>query len=217
MVPAGSYELEEISRATGYHGIEYEVLYATTNYYRNNLYVSGPTLFSDLDLWQTQQAILSAIGTSGAKAAFKIHPSNYEDAHLHDFLRDRGFGNITVVKDEELFRDLLDRSAAVILDFPSTTLLQAVATGKPVLALTRHLPLDPEAEALLRRRAFCTGDLAEFTSFLARFLRHEEGIQLPDPSSREFLVRFGIHHPDGGVRGRVLELLSRLPVRSREK
>ena len=217
MVPAGSCELERIARGNGGSGSEYEVLYATTNYYRNNLYVSGPTLFSDHDLWQTQQAILGTIGELGVKAAFKIHPGNYEDAHIHAFLRDRGYRNITVLKEEGPFRDLLDRSAAVALDFPSTTLLQAIATGKPVFALTRHLPLDTGAEALLRKRAICTGDLAEFTSLLGRYLRHDGGLRLPDPSSREFLERFGVHHGDGGVLGRVLAVLSGLQPGTRAR
>ncbi len=75
MVPVGSYELERISQKGEDTPREYDVLYATTNYYRNNLYVSGPSLFSDTDLWRTQRSILGVLGKTkspgGLQAALR--------------------------------------------------------------------------------------------------------------------------------------------------
>ena len=217
VIPVGWYELERISRKEEDIPREYDVLYATTNYYQNNLYVSGPTLFSDTDLWRTQQTILGALGRMKVRTAFKLHSGNYEEGHIRDFIREKGLGFISVIKSERSFQDLVDHSGLVVIDFPSTTLLQAVATKKPVFVLTRHLPLTADVKNLLRKRAYCCDDLDKLLSLLERFIHEGPSIGGPDTLNQEFLERYGVYIDDGKVLERVLNILLGLPPATRSR
>ncbi|MFH1429683.1 MAG: hypothetical protein ABIH39_08070, partial [Candidatus Margulisiibacteriota bacterium] len=58
-------------------------------------------------------------------------------------------------KDECSFTDLLPLADVVVIDLPSTVLLQALTTSKPVFVYTGHLHIDDRAQKLLSRRASC--------------------------------------------------------------
>ncbi len=109
------------------------------------------------------------------------------------------------------FQELVDCSGVIVIDFPSTTLLQAIATKKPVFVLTKHLPLAAEAGRLLGKRAYCSDRRDEFLSLLERFLFEGPEPRGPDPLNREFLERYGIYRDDGKVLERVFQVLSDLP------
>ncbi|MDD1664842.1 MAG: hypothetical protein LUQ32_05765 [Methanomicrobiales archaeon] len=206
MRAVGSYELQDLAMAPSSVGSEFAVLYATTNYYGNTFYVSTPSVFLDLELWNTQQAILDLLGRSGMKTAFKLHPSAPSGGHLHEFLETRGYRNITPFKAGS-FLDLLKRSDMVVLDFPSTALLQSVAAGKPVFVLTKHLKLTDRARFLLAKRVWCDGDLAPFLAMLQGYLDGAPCEPVPDLRNTEFLERYGVHRLDGNVAGRAMEII----------
>jgi hypothetical protein len=203
----GSYELEEIAMAPPRGRLEYSVLYATTNYYGNWFYVSAPSAFLDLEFWETQKSILDLLGQSGKKTAFKLHPSQSSEENLYEFLEMRGYRNITPFKTERTFLDLLGRSETVVLDFPSTTLLQSVAAGKPVFVLTKHLKLTERALPVLGRRAWCTDDLSHFLAMLRGYLDEDIRETGPDLRDTQFLERYGVYRLDGDVAGRAVEII----------
>ena len=126
----------------------------------------------------------------------------------------RGYGNIEVAHGSaRAFTGYLDDAGIVLIDFPSTTLLQAIAAGKTVFVLTRQVPLLPEALALLRKRVYCSPDIGEFTSLVQGYLDGKTLEQDPDPSNTEFLERYGVGELDGGITGRVLGVLDELQKR----
>jgi len=213
LLPVGSFELQEISRARSSEQ-EFSVLYATTNYYENNLYVSAQSIFLDLELWKTQQAIIDLLGRSGKKTAFKLHPGVSVASSLSGFLEDGNYRNITTFRAERSFVDLARSSESIVLDFPSTALLQSIAAGKPVFILTKHLKLTDKALALLGRRAWCTGELPDFLDGLGRHLRGE--LPGPDIRNTEFLEEYGIFRLDGKVAGRAVDVLLEA-IRKREE
>lgn len=209
---AGSYELESLFLDHAPHDLEFDVLYATTNYYLNYLYIGGlsHTTFQDNDFWYTQKRILDLLAKSGRKIAFKLHPGQYQERHIREYLAGKGDATITVIRNERTFPDLALHAAMVILDCPSTTLLQSVAAKKPVFALTRHANLTEKAMSALGKRAYCTEDLDEFVSLIERYFREDPTLTHPDPADSEFLLLYGIHKADGAVAGRVISTLKSL-------
>jgi len=212
----GSYELETLFLDDTTHDIEFDVLYATTNYYLNNLYIGGlsDTTFQDNEFWRTQKRILDLLAGSGKKVAFKLHPGQYQERHLREYVVREGPANITVFKDERTFQDLALHAGAVVLDCPSTTLLEAIAGKKPVFTLTRHAKLTESAMSALVKRAYCTSDLDEFNEMLDKYLRRDPSSFHPDLANVEFLERYGIFKADGKVGERVLHILTSCRDRS---
>jgi len=213
VIPVGSYQLQELAMDTTEAPREFEVIYATTSYLHNNLYVGGigEEVFQDIDFWETQRSILEVLGKSGRKTVFKLHPGDSQSAHLREFLSEKGFPYITVVKNERSYTDLVRHAGAVVLDCPSTTLLEAVATKRDVLVLLKHVRLTEDATELLRKRAYLTEDRKGFTRLLAQYLRGEETGQHPDPGNTEFLEAYGVRAPDGKVEERALSVIRGLP------
>jgi hypothetical protein len=209
---AGSYELEQLFQDAATPGQEFDILYATTNYYLNYLYIGGiaHSTFQDNDLWNTQRRILDLLGESGRKAVLKLHPGQYQEAYIREYIREKGYGKISVIRNERSFPDLALHAGMVILDCPSTTLLQAVAAKKPVFTLTKHVHLTGEALAALGGAAFCTANLDEFITTIRRYLAGEPGPASLGPAGTNFLELYGTDRADGKVADRVISLLRSL-------
>jgi hypothetical protein len=103
---------------------------------------------------------------------------------------------------------LLQASDAVVIDIPSTALLEALMTTKPILvyADARYIALRPEARELLRRRVTLAETLSELSSSLDTFLRRGR-VDVVDSADREFLRAYGTHHDDGRSGERTVDAL----------
>jgi hypothetical protein len=104
--------------------------------------------------------------------------------------------------------DLMPKSDLILLDFPSTALLQAATTDRPMIVLVdaRFLRMEPEALRLLRRRAWVGESLDEFMTLAVQFLKKGDFSRLNAPDD-EFLQRFGTHRQDGLSAERALDAL----------
>jgi spore coat polysaccharide biosynthesis protein SpsF len=206
-IPVGSCELQAMYQRKGGKPGHGSILYVTTGYFGNQMYVSYEHPFHDNELWEVQKAILGALGNR-RRAMVKPHPSGSDADQFEEFIRDRGYGNLTVVRDPGMsFADLLGDADTVIIDFPSTTLLQAIAAGKTVFVFTGHLRLGEKALALLQKRAYVRSDLREFIGLLRDYLDGKPLKDRPDNGNTEFLERYGVERLDNGVAGRVLAVL----------
>lgn len=184
------------------------ILYATTDYFRNAYYIGYDHRFTDTLFWKTQKEILSALRGSVRPVIFKVHPSTEDTRHFSEFIASGDGKQIQLIRAETSFEDLLAEADVVIIDFPSTTLLQAIATRKTVFVLLKHLMIADDAKSLLKKRAYCSEKLEDFTDLIKKYVNDEtiDG-QHPDTSNREFLERYGVHKNDGNVTGRVLDAL----------
>jgi hypothetical protein len=208
-VAVGSCELETMAvgkRPQPGNGV---ILYVTTGYYSNRLYVSYEEPFHDNLLWETQKAIIDALGNRG-DTVLKLNPGATCVEHFHEFIGARGYDRIQVIPGERTLPELLGEADTVIIDFPHTSLLQAIAAGKTIFVLTRHTLLSEEAMALLRKRAYCTGDLREFTGMIQAHLEGGPVPGNPDRENTEFLERYGVYRLDGGVAGRAVGVIDGL-------
>ncbi|MFH0861116.1 MAG: hypothetical protein V1921_07935 [Candidatus Altiarchaeota archaeon] len=175
------------------------ILYVTTNILQNNMYVTWRPPLIDRCLWDTQTSILDLIAKKkDYLSLIKIHPNlMFRETPLRSYADKQGYDNCMFIRTEFLFQELFPVSDIIITDFPSTTLLQALTTTKPIFVYTGHLHIDKEAEDLLKRRAYCYPNLNEFTTALDTFLNDGKLDTHVDLKNREFLKMYGTHLDDG--------------------
>jgi len=208
VTPIGSYELMEIyTKPKIFHPCKYKILYATTNYCGNNLHIGSPSILDDNDLWHTQKEILKALVEIETSVAFKIHPGQLQEEHIREYMSNGNYKNIEVFKNEKKYLNLLSESEIVVIDFPSTTLLQAIAAKKTIFVLLKHLTITDEAKKILRKRAYCSENINEFTDMIRRYLNNEPIEQQPSITNTEFLEQYGIHKLDAKIDERAIKIL----------
>jgi len=209
LVPVGSASLEALGRRkVGRQAKKLVplnlgqkvVLYVTSTFYQNDLYISLPPPFSDNHFWHTQRAILDVIAKHlDYNVVVKLSPAHdYRDTPLGWYAREKGFENCRFIKDECSFTDLLPLADVLVIDFPSTVLLEALTTSKPMFVFTGHLHIDDQAQKLLERRASCHRELSDFLDSLEKFLA--DGIINVNLNDTEFLRKFGTAEGTTGTR-----------------
>jgi len=213
-VTVGSIELERLFFSNNDDGTLFNVLYATTAYYGNSLYVTIRYPLADTALWQTQQKIIHFLGKINKKTAVRLHPAPRNNQHICEMIASFNYNNLTLKVNHFSFVDLVKRSDVVILDWPSTTLLQAIALRKTVFVLLKHIQLTDDAIILLKKRVYCCEDIDEFTEMIRCYLNNETLDQKPDINNTEFLERFGITQLDGHVAERAIGVLENIIKRT---
>lgn len=115
---------------------------------------------------------------------------------------------VKIIRDEKKFIDLLPNARAIILDRPSTTVIEACLTSKPIFVLLANKNWYPFPEALLRKRVVVTYTPEELLHSIDRFLN--DGYYPADLTNREFLRAYGVHHDDGKSTQRAVDALFNL-------
>jgi hypothetical protein len=102
----------------------------------------------------------------------------------------------------------LNKANIFLLDFPSTALLQVLATDRPVIVLVdkRFLRMDKQALALLRRRALVGETVEEFIQLARGFLTRGDLSPLTEPND-DFLKAYGTFRQDGKSAQRAIAAL----------
>lgn len=174
-----------------------KILYVTSSYSQNDNLISVSPPSSDVLLWQMQKSIIDVLGQHDkCEITIKLHPSNnYDVPPLQQYSIDCGYNHFSFIKQEESFIELLKKADAVIIDYPFTTLLQALTTRKPVFAYIGLVYYNEKAQGLLSKRAICSENLNEFLSTLEKYL--SEDIYKADISNKEFLEMYGITSKEG--------------------
>jgi len=177
------------------------VVYATTNFYQNTLYVITFPPFSDNSFWRTQREILNVLGKNDRYTSIvKIHPSQaYREPPMRAYAEEKKLKNCQFIRDECTFAELLPIADLFVIDYPTTTLLEALTTTKPVFVYTGHLRVDIRARKLLERRAFCYPDLKSFTGALENYLSGREIGRKVDLNDKKFLMAYGIGQGKGSA------------------
>ncbi len=187
------------------------IVYVTTNYYQSNLSISTYPPLSDNLLWLTLRAIMDTLGQqSDYDVVIKLHPSRfYREQPLKRYAEHKHLDHWIFIRDEIPFDTLLSCADAIICDFPSTTLLQALTTSKPVFVYLGYHNMEDSAREILERRAICRTNLLDFTEALAIFLT--SGVMgTLNLEDKEFLEMYGISTSDGAASERVTEVLKEL-------
>jgi len=195
------------------------VLYETTNYYQNSLYLSIPPPFSDNHFWHTQRMILDTLAKHhDYTAVVKLHPNPmYRAPSLRACAETNKFKNCRFFRDEYTFAELLSVADALVVDFPTTTLLEALTTSKPVFVYTEHIHINPKARELLERRAFCYQELENFVDALDKYLSEGKIDRKVDLNDRKFLEAYGTGPCGRGAAARAAKALKHTISRARRQ
>ncbi len=209
IVPIGSSSLDKLSgenhstktrKRLGLNTNKKVVLYATSLFFQNTLQLAWMPPYLDNRIWQRQRSIIDILGRHNEyNIIVKMHPNPmYREPPLRPYAKDKGFENLIFIRDEYPFTELLPLADIIVLDWPQTTLLQALTTSKPIFAYTGQLAIDEKSLRLLRRRTFCHPDLKSFVDAIGGFL--SGGSIDMDLDNNEFLQRYGIYKGVSGIR-----------------
>lgn len=198
-MPVGSASLDSIRCSAGRNlregvlsslGLEDRgnvIVYATTMYYLSHTANFNKVPWSDNHIYEGQKTILDNLETIKATKIAKLHPTMVYIVHqLDSYCRERG---VMPVRYEHSISDLFSIADAIIVDMPSTTVLEAVARDVPVFCLTKNLGITEEAEELLRKRAVCSDDPDALMDKVKEFSR--SGRYEADVNNDEFLEAYG--------------------------
>jgi len=191
------------------------ILYATTNYYQNLWYAGISPPFSDCYFFQDGFFIMEALqrlleNNYNIKATVKLHPSRLleDPPWLEKF---SGVKNIKFIKDKPKFVKLLQLSDVILIDLPSTIVLQSVSTNLPVFVLMRHWNYTHYARTILEKRAVCADDVKTLIDNLCKYL--DSGIYQADINDDSFIKGYGTFLNDGKsaerAAGEVLEMIGK--------
>ncbi|MFC2156806.1 hypothetical protein ACFLT9_03115 [Acidobacteriota bacterium] len=170
-----------------------KLLYVTTNYYKNLWYCGFYPPFNDRLLFKDQIAIrnmlLRLLEIQRLELTVKLSPSSYFELPF------AVTGKMNVLKDKANFTNLLLHNHVIIIDSPTTTLLQAISTKKPIFVLMNHIQYPEEARKLLERRAVCVDSVKELDGHLENYLIKKE--YQADVHNDRFLEKYGTYLNDG--------------------
>lgn len=195
LVSVGSATLDKLQERIPKENSELKgrktVLYITNSYWQNSLYASFFPVFSDNLFWRTQKAIVAILRKYDKYSIImKLHPSLlYMDPDIQSFTMDRGIKNFHIVKNEKSTVELLSHADIVVIDLPSTTLLQALTTTKPIFIYMGHMLFDKKAYQLLEKRAVCSEKIEDFIFELDDYLKNVSFRK--DVDNQDFLKMFG--------------------------
>lgn len=212
--PVGSSRLDNL-RLPRQNGNNYKpgygekprVLYATSNYLQNTWYYGFKPPYSDRLFYRDQLAIFDFLKTMAergrAAVTIKLYPIV---SHPDPPWSDAEVGkNMRIIKQKPSFENLLFLHDVVLLDLPTTTLLQSIAAGRHVFVLLRHMHLPEEGVDLLRRRAVCAYEVNTLLNDLERYL--SSGETPADLLDNAFLQAYGNHLDDGGSTRRAVSII----------
>lgn len=178
------------------------ILYVTSKY----LYQAVPFVDSflpDKALINSQRGILSFLATLGKDYQVTFRPSN-------TFMFNNMFidipANILIASDTS-FVELLTETDLVIIDSPSTTVLEAACTDLPIFCLLNRMNWFESAELDLRKRAVVCRSVDDLIESLKRFLN--SGYYGPNVYDKSFINNYGINNSDKRL---ILEKLSRILI-----
>jgi len=176
------------------------ILYVITNYYLNLWYCGFSPPFSDRFYYREQTIILERLKEMIAKReavslTIKLYPHsdiiNEDPPWVSDLKKIR---RISLVRHPN-FDQLLTRYDILLIDSPTTTLLQAIATRLPVFVLTSIISPSLANLPLLRKRAVCAESAVQLMDDLEAYLN--SGDYGSSVENREFLKCFGTYLDDG--------------------
>ena len=166
------------------------IVYAATMYYLGNSYYFSRMPWSDNHVYATQKKIIERMADFGGTKIIKLHPNLfYALPALDEYCRSLEKQNVWTVRGGVFTPLLFSVADAVIIDIPSTTLLQAIACKKPVFCLTRHLKLEDDAMEMLKKRAVVAEEPEILMGEVEYFLK--SGDYKADLHNNEFLENYG--------------------------
>jgi hypothetical protein len=195
ILPVGSSMLESLDRKLKKEaGKKETALFALAPLFQNNTFISTYPPRSDSLLWRVQRAIIDVLGKHEKwKAIIKLKPGGGRDPPARQYVEEMGFKNCIIIREECNFTDLLPTADVIILNSPSTTLLQSLLVSRPIFLYYGHVNIDRDALKLLKKRVLCYKDYRLLIRELSAFLSGDERVcKKIDTYNRDFLQAYGM-------------------------
>lgn len=188
------------------------ILYVTAQYQGNHWYCGFYPPFNDRFFYRSQLSII--MGLKKIRDRFKevqidiklpFFSLNQEPPWAQELIsQDR----IRIIQKSQTFSELLSENDIIIIDSPTTTVLEAATTLKPIFVLTSNVVYSDSAKEMLAKRAVCSQDAVALMSKMEDYL--ERGEYAASLKDREFLNKYGIYREDNGSKERALKILEEI-------
>jgi len=180
------------------------ILYVTTRYYQNMWYYGFLASFNDRHFFRDQTIIMEYL----KKIAYDYNPGITVKLPINAPCVNAPFAGeipetFRIIKDATSFTDLLHKNHIIIVDLPTTTALEALATKKPVFILTKHMGYSDLNKEILKKRAVCTDDPRKLLNAVRSYI--EERVYPADVNNNEYLRSHGTYLNDGKSNRRAVE------------
>ena len=207
IITVGSAKLDYISKKNNYKlpKESLTILYATTNFYGNNYYYGIPGYYSDRLFYEDQLKIMETLKKitkykKVSKIIIKLHSGRKDPPWVELY---KNINKIHFVKKTPSFYELISKTDVILLDLPSTVLLEAICTSLPVFVLLKHWRIPKKDSELLSKRVVCSYETDELLSIFNDYIK--SGYYPADVTNKDFLIEFGIH--DGRAIERAMEII----------
>jgi len=187
------------------------IIYVMTNLTGDRRYFSYHT-YPDIWYWRLQREIIQVCTEFvNIHLIVKLYPPHPVKNPLGKWIRQKSFSNCEMVQDKP-FIDMLGQADLFIIDYPSTMLLQALTTDKPIIAFAerRSLRLDPSAARLLRKRVIFSETKEEFLRDIVTVLSQLDRWTSLAHRNDEFLRAYGTYLNDGNSAERAKQVLLKI-------
>ena len=190
--------------------VKRSVLYITTNYYINGWYCGFTPPFMDGTYYHAQLELIAGLqkgveGDPDRRLTVKLPPSyisDYPPAWADEL---RGQARCRVVVREVGLAELYAEHEIVVIDCPTTVLLEAILRRRKVFVLTSVVGWSSADLELLKKRVVCADSPGELADKVDDFLR--SGEYPADLDNREFIDQFGVHQAAGSAVDRAMDEL----------
>jgi hypothetical protein len=188
------------------------VLYIPTAFRMVDRYLCCDS-YEDISYLHLQQSIIRAIQKNrNIQLVYKAFLGTPSANVIPEFIRKQAPDAI-IIENVKLY-EIMWTVDKIIVDFPSTALLEVLLTDKPILSYVEKdsIHMLEAAKELLRKRVHLAETAEEFISKLNNFLESNE-IEGVCRTNEEFLLHYGTYSPDGQSVSRsastITEILSR--------
>lgn len=209
-IGSSSIEKIRINRSEFKQSPKKVILYITSTLTQNCSNISIFPPFGDNLFWDTQKGIINILGKyTDYSIIVKQHPAtSVKDTPIRSYVADKVFDNFSFIKQEQSIIELISGADVIIIDFPFTTILQALTTSKPIFVYLGHIHFDDNACYLLGKRAIYSKDLIDFNDKLDKYLSNK--IYEADINNNEFLIKYGTTSLEGSTCMRAARALKQI-------
>ncbi len=183
------------------------ILYVTNGFYGNYPYT---LLYSDTTYYRFQRDVIR-MGARYPQYDFciKPYPDKTNRNPIPSLIKNLDTKHISILENVR-FSKVVHEADLIVVDFPSTTLLQALTTSAPILAYvdSRQIQLDPEARRMIKKRVTLSETPQEFFRTFKHLLSVGDSEWMASSNS-EFLEHYGILKEDGNSARRAYDCLVR--------
>jgi len=216
-VSVGSPSLDEIWHSSRKRDEVFnkKILYVTRIYCLDRWYCSLSPIISDRTFFIDQLKVLESLkgvaSSHGAEVTLKLR----RRSPFHESFVSHFSSVFKIVVDEAAFKELMRENHIIVIDSPTTVMLEAAATRKPLFVLMRDIRYSDPARRMLEKRAVCVDTAQKLQSALRDYI--EQRIYPADVDNDEFLKAYGSYLNDGNSARRAADQVVEAIDKNRSK